>query len=215
MLLVDPLYQHVLARECRDQGVPVVLDEVFSGIWRLGRIAAAKIPQITPDVACFAKLLTGGTVPLAVTLATEGVYDAFLGDTKAEALLHGHSYTAHAIGCQAGVAALDAYKDTRLNANFRGEQEPLAEQWDPAQMAHISRLPRVKRCVHLGTVAVVEVKSEGTGYEAKGALEIVRKLRPEGVAARPLGNVVYLMATPTTTPETCKVLLDKLTALLT
>jgi len=215
MVLIDPLYQHVLARECRAQGVPVVLDEIFSGIWRLGRIAAASIPAITPDISCFAKLLTGGTVPLAVTLASEPVYASFLGDTKAEALLHGHSYTAHAIGCQVAIASLDCYADKHQNDNFRGVDQPLAEQWDPAQMTHISRLPRVKRVAYLGTVAIVEVKSEGTGYEAQGAIEIVRKLRPKGVAARPLGNVVYLMATPTTTPATCKALLKTLTELLT
>jgi bifunctional dethiobiotin synthetase / adenosylmethionine---8-amino-7-oxononanoate aminotransferase len=55
---------------------------------------------LTPDVACFAKLLTAGMVPMSVTLATAEVFEAFAGDTKAQALLHGHSYTAHPIGCQ-------------------------------------------------------------------------------------------------------------------
>jgi dethiobiotin synthetase/adenosylmethionine--8-amino-7-oxononanoate aminotransferase len=85
---------------CRERRIPVIADEVFTGLWRLGRISAMSMLDRKPDIACYAKLLTGGTVPMSVTLASEAVFDAFDGDTKASALLHGHSYTAHPIGCQ-------------------------------------------------------------------------------------------------------------------
>lgn len=67
-----------------------------------------------PDIACFAKLLTGGTVPLAATLASRETFEAFAGDDKAAALLHGHSYSAHAIGCQVRQVARDALTSMRL-----------------------------------------------------------------------------------------------------
>lgn len=85
---------------CQQRGIPVIADEVFSGLWRLGVPSAAAAVGITPDVACYAKLLTAGSVPLAVTLASDDVFHAFDGDSKAQALLHGHSYTAHPVGCQ-------------------------------------------------------------------------------------------------------------------
>lgn len=100
MNFVDPLFQTLLGEACRARGIPVIADEVFSGLWRLGHASASAALGLRPDIACFAKLLTAGMVPLSVTLASEAVFKAFEGDTKAESLLHGHSYTAHPAGCQ-------------------------------------------------------------------------------------------------------------------
>ncbi|KAJ1639754.1 pyridoxal phosphate-dependent transferase [Pavlovales sp. CCMP2436] len=118
MILVDPLYQRVLCEEARSRGLPLVFDEVFVGLYRLGVPSTSTLLGIRPDIACYAKLLTGGTVPLAVTLATEAVFDAFRGLSKPEALLHGHSYSAHAIGCSVASAALDMYADAASNCNW-------------------------------------------------------------------------------------------------
>ncbi|EPS60530.1 mitochondrial bifunctional diaminopelargonate synthetase, partial [Genlisea aurea] len=82
MQLIDPLYQKILIRECKKRKVPVIFDEVFTGFWRLGRESAAKLLGCEPDIACFAKLMTGGIIPLAVTLASSAVFDAFKGDSK-------------------------------------------------------------------------------------------------------------------------------------
>jgi dethiobiotin synthetase/adenosylmethionine--8-amino-7-oxononanoate aminotransferase len=98
--------------------VPLIADEVFSGLWRFGAISASQLLGVKPDVACYAKLLTGGTVPLAATLSSEEVFDAFRGTEKTDALLHGHSYSAHAIGCAAACSALDIFADAATNPNF-------------------------------------------------------------------------------------------------
>eukprot|EP00208_Stichococcus_sp_RCC1054_P000920 CAMPEP_0206139432 /NCGR_PEP_ID=MMETSP1473-20131121/6079_1 /ASSEMBLY_ACC=CAM_ASM_001109 /TAXON_ID=1461547 /ORGANISM="Stichococcus sp, Strain RCC1054" /LENGTH=768 /DNA_ID=CAMNT_0053533229 /DNA_START=85 /DNA_END=2388 /DNA_ORIENTATION=- len=111
MVLVDPLFQRQLVAQCRQRRIPVIFDEVFSGLWRLGAVSAARILGVQPDIACYAKLLTGGLLPLAVTLATPEVFQVFQGAEKTDALLHGHSYTAHPMGCAAAVAALDLYAD--------------------------------------------------------------------------------------------------------
>ncbi|KAK9827392.1 hypothetical protein WJX81_006165 [Elliptochloris bilobata] len=121
MVLIDPLWQRAAARVARARGLPVVLDEVFAGLWRLGSVSAASRLGIVPDIACFAKLLTGGTVPLAATLATADVFDAFAGAAKTDALLHGHSYSGHAIGLSAAAAALEIYADPAAN--------PALQQW--------------------------------------------------------------------------------------
>ncbi|KAI0394402.1 bifunctional dethiobiotin synthetase/adenosylmethionine-8-amino-7-oxononanoate aminotransferase [Xylariaceae sp. FL0594] len=137
MALVDPLFQHTLVYFVRQnaslfgesalpshdnntttwRGLPVVFDEVFTGIYRLGRFTAASLlnggcgldddtETCLPDISVHAKLLTGGLVPLCVTLASEDVFDAFASDDKADALLHGHSYTAHPVGCQVALESL-------------------------------------------------------------------------------------------------------------
>lgn len=83
---------------CKQRRIPVIYDEVFTGFYRLGWQSGADMLGITPDVGCYAKLLTAGVVPLAVTLASSPIFDAFKGDSKLQALLHGHSYTAYPAG---------------------------------------------------------------------------------------------------------------------
>ncbi len=111
MKFVDPLFQKLLVLECKSRKIPVIFDEIFVGIYRLGHVSTYELLGVHPDIACYGKILTGGTVPLAVTLASDSVYNTFLSDSKAAALLHGHSYTAHPIGCAAALATLEEIKD--------------------------------------------------------------------------------------------------------
>ncbi|KAI4965285.1 hypothetical protein ZWY2020_054897 [Hordeum vulgare] len=142
MHMIDPLFQRVLVHECRDRKIPVIFDEVFTGFWRLGVESASELLGCLPDVACYAKLMTGGLVPLAVTVTTEAVFEAFKSDSKLTALLHSHSYTAHAMGCSATL-------------------------WDGTLVNQLSSLPNVKRIVSLGTLCAIELQAEGSdaGYD--------------------------------------------------
>ncbi|KAJ3579137.1 hypothetical protein NPX13_g1418 [Xylaria arbuscula] len=126
MVLVDPLFQKTLVDVVRNNasifgsdslstnspddkmwsGLPVVFDEVFTGLYRLGRPMAASFLDTHPDISVHAKLMTGGLVPLCVTLASESIFDAFASEEKSDALLHGHSYTAHPVGCQVALESL-------------------------------------------------------------------------------------------------------------
>ena len=124
MRLVDPAFQLALCDAARELGVPVVADEVFSGLWRLGAASGCELLGVAPDVACFAKLLTGGTVPLAATLATAATFEAFAAGGKAGALLHGHSYSAHAVGCAAACESLAMLSDPRLNPSVCSPPRP-------------------------------------------------------------------------------------------
>lgn len=120
---IDRQYWYI-DKVCLQRSIPVILDEVFTGFWRLGYMAGAKILGMRPDVACYGKLLTGGLVPLGLTLASEEVFDAFEGDGKVrnlfttsrnnmfatqqeEALLHGHSFTAYPAACSVAVTAMN------------------------------------------------------------------------------------------------------------
>ncbi|KAL0037506.1 hypothetical protein WJX77_000433 [Trebouxia sp. C0004] len=220
MVMIDPAFQRAMVQHCREHNIPVILDEVFSGIWRLGRLSAAEMLGIKPDIACYAKLLTGGMLPLSATLATNSIFEAFQHDSKLKALLHGHSYTAHALGCSAGVTALDLYIDPACNPNLLEPDQQtaslsLVELWDEQIVDQLSKHARVQKLTVLGTVFAAELKTEGaSGYGATEAIQVAKDLRFRGIYARPLGNVVYLMVTPTTAQETCKKLLQELHSVL-
>ncbi|KAL5549073.1 hypothetical protein UlMin_004304 [Ulmus minor] len=212
MHLVDPLFQRVLVNVCRCKKIPIIFDEVFTGFWRLGTETAAELLSCVPDIACFAKLMTGGIVPLAATLATEAVFESFIGDSKLKALLHGHSYTAHAMGCTAAVKSIKWFKDPQTNSNIASDGKSLRELWDEESVYQLSKHPVVQRVVTLGTLFALELRAEGSnaGYGSVYAKSLLKKLREDGVYMRPLGNVIYLMSGPCTSPEICSQLLIKL-----
>nr|DAD45742.1 TPA_asm: hypothetical protein HUJ06_003972 [Nelumbo nucifera] len=212
MHMVDPLFQRMLVKECRNRKIPVIFDEVFTGFWRLGAESAAELLGCTPDIACYAKLMTGGVIPLAATLATEAIFDAFKGDSKLMALLHGHSYSAHAMGCTAATKAIRWFKDPQTNSNIIARGRRLRELWDAKLVHQISLHPAVQRVVTLGTLFALELCAEGhdAGYGSLYASSLVRMLREDGVYLRPLGNVIYLMCGPCTSPQICSQLISKL-----
>lgn len=143
MFLADPLFQRTLVKVVRSsaslfsvgnasvtsseapdstsqnwEGLPVLADEVFTGLYRLGHPAACALLHLDPDISAHAKLLTGGLLPLSITTASESIYSAFLSDSKADALLHGHSYTAHAVGCAVGNASLQQLADISAGSKW-------------------------------------------------------------------------------------------------
>ncbi|KAE8676619.1 Bifunctional dethiobiotin synthetase/7,8-diamino-pelargonic acid aminotransferase [Hibiscus syriacus] len=184
ILLFDIIFLLMLVNECQQCKIPVIFDEVFTGFWRLGVEAAAELLGCVPDIACFAKLMTGGIIPLAATLATDAVFNSFTGDSKLKALLHGHSYSAHAMGCTAAAQSIKWFKDpiTNLNITSKNSQKILLrELWDAELVQWISLHPSVSRM-----------------------------LREDDIYCRPLGNVIYVMSGPCTSPEFCTQQLLKL-----
>ncbi|KGN65428.1 bifunctional dethiobiotin synthetase/7,8-diamino-pelargonic acid aminotransferase, mitochondrial isoform X1 [Cucumis sativus] len=212
MHMVDPLFQRVLVKECQDKKIPVIFDEVFTGFWRLGTETAAELLHCVPDIACFAKLMTGGIIPLSATLASNSVFESFIGDSKLEALLHGHSYSAHALGCTAAAKSIKWFKNSQTNLNINAEGTSLRELWDENLVYEISSHPAVKRVVALGTLFALELQADGSnaGYASLYARSLLLKLREDGIYTRPLGNVIYLMCGPCTKPDSCSQLLIKL-----
>ncbi|KAL9224591.1 hypothetical protein vseg_000611 [Gypsophila vaccaria] len=212
MHMVDPLFQRVLVKQCRSRKIPVIFDEVFTGFWRLGVESAAELLHCSPDIACYAKLMTGGIIPLAATVATEDVFKTFADDLKLKALLHGHSYSAHAMGCSAAVTAIKSFKDRKKNPNMLPEGKALGEIWDAELVNKFSFHPQVKRVVMMGTLFALELEVEDSnaGYASTYAMSLVEELRENGVYMRPLGNVLYLMCGPCTSPRLCTELLEKL-----
>jgi dethiobiotin synthetase/adenosylmethionine--8-amino-7-oxononanoate aminotransferase len=128
MMLADPLFQQALVNVVRSdpklfsESAPAWIlrikqvgkDSLWSsmrssGLYRLGSPSSARFLNVHPDITVHAKLLTGGLLPLAATVASESIFGSFESDDKSDALLHGHSYTAHAVGCQVAIESLETH----------------------------------------------------------------------------------------------------------
>lgn len=232
MNMIDSQFQKAMIQVCRSRGIPVIFDEVMTGVYRLGTLeGGGRMLRERPDIACFAKILSAGAMPLAVTFASEEIFNAFKGDTKLQALLHGHSYTAYPIGCAVAVTALDLLTSPRHNPNLCTPSRTkcncllpcgrLLNLWDEGEAAILSSHPLVSRVAVIGTVIAVELspltnKTHGSGYADAPiastttggglAVEAARRLRAvsEGaIFCRPLGSVLYFMVPPSIERSTC------------
>jgi len=149
-------------------GLPVIFDEVFTGIYRLGHFNTSSLLGVWPDIVVNAKLLTGGLVPLCTTTASQDIFEAFLSDQKSDALLHGHSYTAHAIGCNVAVDSLktvdqmdndgswEVFKKD-WGADYAGESR-VWSMWSTNFVNQVSRLETVDYVVAMGSVLAIALK---------------------------------------------------------
>jgi len=233
MKFIDPLWQRTLIRYCREvKQIPVIFDEIFVGLYRCGAESVRDLLGVDPDIACYGKLLTGGQVPLGVTLATEEIFECFLdnnqdGKGKQRALLHGHSYTAYPLGCSAANFAFEKYNallkrecgQAKWKANYNSTSSGklvhcFDRYWDEGSVRQISQYGSVESAVALGTVLSVELAvaaGEAAGYtNTAGTERLIRSLARKGVYCRPLGNVLYFMCSPFTSKEECDGLLEKL-----
>lgn len=244
MMLADPLFQRCLVEAVRGtdpnidnakvvdaqgadkewQGMPVIFDEVFTGLYRLGRFDAAGFIGADPDIVVNAKLLTGGLLPLCTTTASEAIFDAFLSADKSDALLHGHSYTAHAIGCSVANESLKTMANISQGEDWAGFRKDWKaapattssstpwSMWSQSFVETASRKANVDYVFAIGSVFAMSLRDPaGSGYASTAATGLRDHLfAGDGQAGEPvihsrvLGNVLYLMGAMTSTPETLR-----------
>jgi len=168
--------------------VLLIADEVLTGFGRTGRMFACERAGVVPDLMCVAKGLTGGFLPLAATITTDRVHDAFTGGDRSRAFFHGHSYTANPIACAAANANLQIF-----------DSEPVFDRIAAIEAVHAARLPGfaahpgVADVRHIGTVAAIELKVPDAGYLSSLRPRLYEFFLNRGVLLRPLGNVVYIL----------------------
>lgn len=197
-------------------GLPVIFDEVFTGLYRLGRFTAASFLGTEADISVNAKLLTGGLVPLCTTMASESIFDAFKSDDKSDALLHGHSYTAHAVGCQVAVESVSEMQSMEKNGEWEWAEKDWAEDetqawsvWSRDFVTDMSHNPQVLGVWALGSVLAISLRDDdGVGYKSLAAKKIQSHLR-QGTGSwnahsRVLGNVFYVMASQKTSRQSIR-----------
>lgn len=184
-----------IADVCQRNGVLLILDEIMTGFGRTGKMFACEETGVVPDIICLSKALTGGTLPLAATVARRHVFEAFWSQDKGAALMHGPTYMANALACAAANASLDLF-----------ETEPRLQQ-----VAAIEAQLRdaLAVCKGLRGVADVRVKGAIGAVELSGEIDL-EQLRQRfaecGVWIRPFSNVVYLMPPFVIGPEDLSVL---------
>ncbi|MGE0172029.1 MAG: adenosylmethionine--8-amino-7-oxononanoate transaminase [Oligoflexales bacterium] len=171
---------------CKHYEIPLIYDEVFSGMGRTGEFLAAQLTTTKPDLVCLAKGVTGGNLPMALTLASDRLFEMFLSDDRSKALLHGHSFTANPIACAAANATLDVYKEQNLIANVRKIEKRFSE-WLETNAHDISN----PRCV--GAVMAFELPQTGEShYFNNDGFKFSRIAYNHNLFIRPLGNTIYM-----------------------
>jgi len=177
--------------------VLLIFDEIFTGFGRTGTMFACEAAGVTPDIITLSKALTGGTLPLAATVATLKVFEAFWSDEPQKALMHGPSYMANALGCAAANASLDLFEREPWLQHVALVSSGLLQGLEPCRSMRGVKDVRVK-----GAIGVVEMESIAD-LNAVRALFIA-----EGVFVRPFGNVIYLTPAFTIPPDELKMLTD-------
>lgn len=188
MRMCRPAFLRALAERVRAAGALLVFDEVMTGFGRTGAAFACLGAGVTPDLVCLSKGLTGGFLPLSMTVARRFIYESFLGEGVERAFLHGHSYTANPLGCAAGLASLDLLLAPDCQARIARIDEIHRARLD-ALAAH----PKVARMRLCGTIAAFDLKVAEQGYGAAVGQAVKRFCLDRGVLLRPLGGTCYLL----------------------
>ncbi|WP_185242119.1 adenosylmethionine--8-amino-7-oxononanoate transaminase [Elizabethkingia anophelis] len=186
-----------LMQFCKSKEILLIQDEIFVGFGRTGKLFAVDHLSEVPDIMCFSKGLTGGTLPLGITTCTEEIYNAFYSDDKTKALFHGHSFTASPLACAAALASLDLLllKDTQRNIERIVNQH---KEFGEALKKH----PKVKEVRQTGTIFAMEWKmNEETSYFSDMHEILYPYFLQRGIIMRPSGNIIYLVPPYCTTKE--------------
>jgi adenosylmethionine-8-amino-7-oxononanoate aminotransferase len=188
-------YLHRAAELCRAHDVLVICDEVATGFGRTGTLFACTQEGVSPDLLCVAKGLTGGYLPLAATLTTQSVYDAFLGNySEQKTFFHGHTYTGNPLACAAALASLELFEKNRVLSRLAESTTLLADLLAQhiAPLAHVGQIRQCGAMVGIELVRDRDTRAEYP-YEAAIGARVCRAAREHGVLLRPLGPVVVLM----------------------
>lgn len=177
---------------CDRRGVFLILDEVMTGFGRTGKMFACQHEEVVPDFIALAKGLTGGTLPLAATLTTERVFEAFLGGyAEMKTLFYGHSYCGNPLGCAAALASLEVFDDERTLENLQPKIRRMGEL-----LCDLAAEPNVRDVRQCGFVAGIDVaRPDGSPYpwQDQTGAKICLAARSRGLLTRPVRDTLVLM----------------------
>ncbi len=187
MRLCRPSFLKRLVETAREAGILVIFDEVATGFGRTGTLFAMEQAGVVPDLVCLSKGLTSGYMPLAVTVAREAVFEAFLGDSFERALPHGHSFTANPLACAVGLASLALFEEEKTL-----ERIAHINKRHKAALAELTARPDVTRPRLIGSILAFDVKT-AVGYQSAESRHLRDWYLAHGLNIRPLGPTLYLM----------------------
>ncbi|MDQ3985648.1 MAG: adenosylmethionine--8-amino-7-oxononanoate transaminase [Actinomycetota bacterium] len=202
--VADPREFARLQKACTETDVLLICDEVATGFGRTGALFASETCELRPDIMCLGKSLTGGYLPMAVTVANQRVYDAFLGkDLGPRTFYHGHSYGGNALAAAVALRHLRLLEERQVLKNVQERSEQLHTLLED----RISKLDAVKEIRQRGLMAGIELHS---GRDEKRGRRVCAAAVAKGVLLRPLGDVVVLMPPLSIASEEIETIVDVL-----
>ncbi len=184
MAMYAPIYLQRARSICSQHRVHLIADEIAVGFGRTGTMFACEQAEIRPDFICLSKGITGGYLPLSVTLCTDEIYQAFYDDSTARGFLHSHSYTGNPLACSAALATLDIFEHEQVLQNNRQKSAYIGRKLQEA----LRGLP-VEHVRQTGMIAAFDVISSDVGFQ-QGFYQAALM---RGLLVRPIGRTVYLM----------------------
>jgi adenosylmethionine-8-amino-7-oxononanoate aminotransferase len=186
---------------CDRFGVPLIADEVMTGFGRTGKLFACDTAGVAPDLLCLAKGLTGGVFPLSATLAREEMFETFLSEDRARAFLHGHTFTAHPVGCAVALESLQLNEEN----DVPGRLDAIGSRIAAHLQAEIGDLDYVTSMRQLGGIVAFDLDPGDTdsSYFSDIPPQLRKRALELGVLLRPLGNVIYALPPACTTAAEC------------
>ncbi len=197
-----------MKRICEQHGALFIADEVMTGWGRTGTLFACGQAKVSPDILCLAKGLTGGSLPLAATLATSRIFEAHFSEDRSRTFFHSSSFTANPVCCAAALANLTIW-----------ETEPVLDrvaklaELQETSLATLADDPRFENRRRIGTITAIDLKVPDSGYLASAALALRAHFLEHDVLLRPLGNTIYVMPPYCTTGADLRLVYDAIRAI--
>lgn len=189
MVMYSPEILDELVALCKSENVLIIADEVMTGFGRTGKLFATDHIQNKPDIVTLSKGLTGGVMPLGMTVCTDKIYDAFLSDDHSKTFFHGHSFTGNPLACSVACASLDL-----LDKPETWQQIKMIEEKHMAFAQEVKDHPLLKEVRQTGTVLAIEFATEkDTSYFNSLRDRLYDYFLQKDILLRPLGNVLYIL----------------------
>ena len=194
MLIQPPGYVRRIRELCTKNNILMIADEVATGFGRTGKMFACEHEQVSPDILCMAKGMTGGYLPLAATLTTDDVFRAFLGEHQEfRTFFHGHTYTGNPLACAASIASIDLFKKEKTLARLQPKIAYLKKELSVfSELSHVGNIRQKGFMIGIELVKDRGTKTPYLPVDKIGA-RIVLECRKNGLIIRPLGDVIVLM----------------------
>jgi adenosylmethionine-8-amino-7-oxononanoate aminotransferase len=194
MIVQPPGFLHEVHRLCQEYDVLLICDEVAVGFGRTGKMFACEHEAVEPDLMCVAKGITGGYLPLAATLSSQKIFDAFLGDPwEGKTFFHGHTYTGNPLACAAALASVQLFDTHQLISKVQAKAEELAKMLE--KLRDLPHVGDIRQKGFMVGIELVEDRDLRMPYSPRRRLgaEICHRLRSRGIILRPLGDVIVMM----------------------